>query len=210
MTKIKICGITNEQDALWAVNLGADFIGLNFYAQSPRKVSPKNAKDIVGKLPPFVVPVGVFVDADAKSILKLVSSTPLKFAQLHGNESPDVCREIKAAGAGVIKVISLSAALNPADWSAYAEFVDYFLIDNGTGDTPGGTGQTFDWAWLETAPQLGKPWFLAGGLNPDNVAEGIKKSHPFAVDVCSGIERLPTRKDFEAMKKFIQNVRGVK
>lgn len=210
MTKIKMCGVTNLQDAINAVNLGTDYIGLNFYPQSPRKVSPKNAKDIVAKLPPFVTPVGVFVDEAVPAIAKLVKSVPLKAVQLHGQETPEICREIKALGVQVIKVISLSAPLNPADWTAYLDSVDFFLIDNGAGDVPGGTGQTFDWAWIEPAAQLGKPWFLAGGLTPDNISEAIKKTHPPAVDVCSGIERLPTRKDFDAMKKFVQNVRAVK
>jgi len=208
--KIKICGVTNLQDALWAVNLGADYIGLNFYPQSPRKVSPKNAKDIVAKLPPFVVPVGVFVNASVPEISKLIKSVPLKAVQLHGEETPEVGAELKTLGVTVIKVISLSAPLNVADGAAYADCVDFFLIDNGTADVPGGTGQTFDWDWLQGADQLGKPWFLAGGLTPDNVGEAIKKAHPPAVDVCSGIERLPTRKDFEAMKKFVQTVRAAK
>ena len=210
MIKIKICGVTNLQDALWAVNLGADYIGLNFYPQSPRKVSPKNAKDIVAKLPPFVIPVGVFVDEDPAVIAKLVKSVPLKAVQLHGQETPETCARLKALGVQVIKVISLAAALNPDDWTAYNDVVDYFLIDNGTGEAPGGTGQTFDWDWLQPAAQLGKPWFLAGGLTPDNIGEAIKKTHPPMVDVCSGIERLPTRKDFEAMKRFVQNVRSAK
>jgi phosphoribosylanthranilate isomerase len=210
VTKIKICGITNLQDALWAVNLGTDYIGFNFYASSPRKVSGKNAKDIVTKLPPFVIPVGIFVNEPVPVIAKLVKSIPLKAVQLHGQESPEVCAEVKALGVQVIKVISLQGPLNAADWTAYRDKVDFFLIDNGTGDVLGGTGQTFDWEWLTSAPELGKPWFLAGGLKPDNVGEAIQKIHPPLVDVCSGIERLPTRKDFDAMKLFVQNVRSAK
>jgi phosphoribosylanthranilate isomerase len=210
MTKIKICGITNLQDALWAVNLGTDYIGLNFYASSPRKVSAKNAKDIVAKLPPFVIPVGIFVDEAVPAIAKLVKSVPLKAVQLHGRETPDMCAELKALGVQVIKVISLQGPLNAADWTPYRDHVDFFLVDNGLGDVPGGTGQTFDWGWLASAGELGKPWFLAGGLKPDNVGEAIQKTRPPLVDVCSGIERLPTRKDFDAMKLFVQNVRAAK
>ena len=210
MIKIKICGITNTQDALWAVNLGADYIGLNFYPSSPRKISPKNAKEIAAKLPPFVIPVGIFVDEQVPVIAKLIKSTPLKAVQLHGQETPEICREIKALGVQVVKAISLNGPLNPANWSAYLDAVDFFLLDNGTGENPGGSGQTFDWTWIQSAGELGKPWFLAGGLTPDNVSDAIKTTQPPAVDVCSGIERLPTRKDFEAMKRFIQIVRSIK
>src|SRR5262249_31293870 len=119
MIKIKICGVTNLQDALWAVNLGTDYIGLNFYPESPRKVSPKNAKDIVAKLPPFVVPVGIFVNEDVAAILKLIKLVPLKAVQLHGQETPEMCRELKATGVQVIKVISLAGPLNPTEWTAY-------------------------------------------------------------------------------------------
>jgi phosphoribosylanthranilate isomerase len=210
MTKIKICGVTNEQDALWAANLGADYVGLNFYPPSPRKISPKNAKDIVAKLPPFVISVGIFVDEPVSSIAKLVKSTPLKVVQLHGQETPEMCGELKALGVQVIKAIRLTAPLNASEWTAFKDVVDYFLIDNGTAAEPGGNGETFDWSWLEQAKDLGKPWFLAGGLNPNNIGEAMKTVHPSLVDVCSGVERLPTRKDFEAMKKFIQTVRSLK
>jgi phosphoribosylanthranilate isomerase len=210
MIKIKICGVTNLQDALWAVNLGADYVGFNFYPSSPRKISAKNAKEIASKLPPFVVPVGIFVDEELPAIRKLISSIPLKAVQLHGHETAEMCRDLKTQGVQVIKVISLQGPLNPGDWSGYQEGVDFYLIDNGSGEAPGGNGQTFDWSWIDSAAALGKPWFLAGGLTPDNVGEAIKKTHPPAVDVCSGIERLPTRKDFESMKRFIQIVRSIK
>ncbi len=210
MTKIKICGITNLQDALWSVNLGTDYIGLNFYPPSPRKVSPKGAKEIVGKLPPFVIPVGIFVDESVSVISKLIKSVPLKAVQLHGTETPEMCAQLKALGVQVIKAIRLSAPLVAAEWTAYRNHVDYFLIDNGAGKEPGGNGETFDWSWLEAASELRKPWFLAGGLNPQNIADALKKAHPPLVDVCSGVERLPTRKDFDAMKAFVQTVRAAK
>jgi len=208
--KVKICGVTNAQDALWAANLGADYIGLNFYSQSPRKVSAKNAKEIAGQLPPFVTTVGVFVDEDPAVIAKLVKSVPLKAVQLHGGESPDYCRSVKALGIKVIKAFRLQKPLELAEATAFADAVDFFLFDRFSDDAPGGTGETFAWEWLETAPQLNEPWFLAGGLTPDNVSQAVKQTHPPAVDVCSGVERLPTRKDFEAMKKFIQTVKAFK
>src|SRR5262249_14606903 len=121
-----------------------------------------------------------------------------------------VCQQIKALGIQVIKAIRLSGPLNPADLTAYQESVDMFLFDSASDQSPGGNGEMFDWSWLAAAAQLDKPWFLAGGLTPDNIGDAIKKPRPPMVDVCSGIERLPTRKDFEAMKRFVQNVRSAK
>jgi phosphoribosylanthranilate isomerase len=210
MIKIKICGVTNSQDALWAANLGADYIGLNFYAQSPRKVSPKNAKDIVAQLPPFVQSVGIFVNEDLAVITKTIKASAVKTVQLHGQETPEFCDSVKALGVRVIKAISLSGPLNPEELLPFESKVDHFLFDTHSAELPGGTGQTFDWTWLQRVTEITKPWFLAGGLTPDNVAEAIRVTHPPAVDVCSGVERLPTRKDYEAMKRFIQAVRAVK
>jgi len=210
MIKVKICGITNNQDALWAANLGADYIGLNFYPQSPRKVSARNAKDIVAGVPPFVGVVGIFVNEPIESITKLVKSVPLKAVQLHGDETPEVCQAVKALGVKVIKAIRLQKPLEATDWEPFADVVDFFLFDKYSEAAPGGTGETFAWEWLQTASQLTKPWFLAGGLNPENLGEALKTLHPTYVDVCSGVERLPTRKDFEAMKKFIQTAKGFK
>jgi phosphoribosylanthranilate isomerase len=210
MIKIKICGVTNTQDALWAANLGADYVGLNFYPASPRKISAKNAREIAAKLPPFVTAVGIFVNEALPAIAKLVKSTPLKAVQLHGQETPVFCRQVKALGVQVIKAIALQGPLDPSELAAYSDSVDLFLFDHSSGQAPGGTGETFDWTWLQAAGDLGKPWLLAGGLTPDNIGEAIKTTHPPAVDVCSGVERLPSRKDFEAMKRFIQNVRSVR
>ncbi len=208
MIKVKICGVTNTQDALWAANLGADFVGLNFYPQSPRKVSPKNAKDIAAGLPPFVQTFGVFVDEPVASIAKLVKSVPLKGVQLHGQETPTICQDIKNLGVKVMKVIRLKKPLEEADWKPFEAVVDYFLFDKYSDAAPGGTGETFAWDWLQGASAISKPWFLAGGLTPENIGEAMKAVKPFMVDVCSGVERLPTRKDFEAMKKFIQTVKA--
>lgn len=210
MTKVKVCGLTNAQDALWAANLGADFIGLNFYPESPRKVSVKHAKELAAQIPPFVTVVGLFVDEAPEAIAKLVKSVPLKAVQLHGNESPEVVQAVKALGVKVIKALRLQAPLDPAAVSAYAPHVDYFLLDHHRDDLFGGTGETFDWSWAQNATSLGKPWFLAGGLTPSNVAKAIQETHPFGVDVCSGVERSQTRKDYEAMKAFIQAARSMK
>jgi phosphoribosylanthranilate isomerase len=208
MPKVKICGITNAQDALWAANLGADFIGLNFFGQSPRKVSVKHAKELVSQIPPFVTVVGIFVDEPFESIAKIIKSVPLKMVQLHGSEAPEYVQQVKALGVKVTKALRLSKPLDAADTRPYESLVDYWMFDTYSPDTAGGTGEPFNWEWLQSTSHLTKPWFLAGGLTPDNVGEAIKKTHAMIVDVCSGVERAPTRKDYDKMKSFIQKAKS--
>jgi phosphoribosylanthranilate isomerase len=210
MIKVKICGVTNPQDALWAANLGADYIGLNFYAQSPRKVSAAHARDIASQIPPFTTIVGVFVDEDVTTVAKLVKTVPLKAIQLHGSESPAYCQTLKELGVKIIKVFRLQKPLELADLEEYAPHVDFYMFDHYSSENVGGTGEAFDWEWLKAAAGLSKPWFLAGGLKPDNVSKAIKQVQPPAVDVCSGVERLPKRKDYDAMKNFIQTVKAIR
>jgi len=204
MPKVKICGITNHEDALWAANLGADFIGLNFFPQSPRKVSIKHAMAIVDKVPGFISIVGVFVDEPAASLKKIIEKVPFRWVQLHGAETPEYCLEVKALGVKVIKAFRLSKALEASDTAPYETACDYFMFDTYSADSAGGTGEVFNWDWLQAADALSKPWFLAGGLDPVNIIEAVKRVHPPLVDVCSGVEKSPTRKDYEAMKTFIQ------
>jgi phosphoribosylanthranilate isomerase len=210
MPKVKICGITNAQDALWAANLGADFIGLNFYSQSPRKVSVKHAKELAAQVPPFVTVVGIFVDEPFESLAKIIKSVPLKMVQLHGAETPDYCQQVKSLGVKVTKAVRLAKPLEAGDTAPYESFVDYFMFDTYSPDAPGGMGESFNWDWLQTASQLTKPWFLAGGLTPANILDAIKTAHPAMVDVCSGVERTPTRKDYDAMKNFIQAAKSIR
>ena len=210
MIKVKICGVTNPQDALWAANLGADYIGLNFYAQSPRKVSPKHAQEMASQIPPFITVVGIFVDEEITAIAKLVKTVPLKAVQLHGLESPEDCQRVRELGVKVIKAFRLQKPLESADVESYAPFVDFYMFDRFSAEAAGGTGDVFDWDWVKGAAGLGKPWFLAGGLNPANVEKALKQTQAPAVDVCSGVERLPTRKDYEAMKNFIQTVKAIR
>jgi phosphoribosylanthranilate isomerase len=210
MPKVKICGITNAQDALWAANLGADFIGLNFYGMSPRKVSVKHAKELVAQIPPFVTAVGIFVDEPLESLSKIVKSVPLKVVQLHGTETPEYCQHVKELGVKVTKVIRLRKPYEAADTASFEGLVDYFLFDTYSADTAGGTGEPFSWDWLQAAGGLATPWFLAGGLTPLNILDAVKKVHPLFVDVCSGVEKSPTRKDYEAMKSFIQAAKSIR
>lgn len=221
MVKIKICGITNENDARWAASAGVDFIGLNFYKNSPRKISLNMAKNITSSLPEFVMPVGIFVDEEMESVLKIVKKAQIKAVQLHGSESPEYCAELKEKVSttvppdtlweGTLKIIK-AFRINEnfqTEQTAGYQNVDYFLLDAYTEGLAGGTGQTFNWDIALEIKKSGKPVFLSGGLTPENVAEAIKKVEPFAVDVCSGIERTPTRKDFDKMLAFVKAVRKI-
>ncbi|MBI3292531.1 MAG: phosphoribosylanthranilate isomerase, partial [Elusimicrobia bacterium] len=218
MVKVKICGITHTQDAVWAASLGVDFVGFNFVPGSPRKVSRELAKTITSQLPVFVTSVGVFANAELPVIERTLARVPLKAVQLHGEESPELCAALKAKGLTVIKTIPMDRPphLNPLPpsggrgedeggsqtrmnweaWRQYIPVVDYFLLDHVTNDQLGGTGRPFSWELAHGSDSLGVPMFLAGGLSPDNVREAITQVRPFAVDVCSGVERTPRRKDF--------------
>lgn len=209
MTRVKICGITNEQDALWAANLGVDFIGLNFYKGSERKVSLDMAEKIVNQLPPFIKTVGIFVDEDLKTLKKIAAKCHLNMVQLHGNESPQYCSEIYVPQGEikVMKAFRIQDENSLVNIPEYANFSDYYLLDTYIAEQVGGTGQTFNWELAVKAKTLGKPIFLSGGLTPDNVKEAVEKVKPFAVDVASGVEKTPRRKDYDKMKDFIQKAR---
>jgi len=228
MTKIKICGITNEKDALWAANAGVDFIGLNFYKNSPRKISVDMAKKITAALPEFVKSIGIFVDEEIEIILKIIKKVGLGAVQLHGNETPEYCAQLKEKISAtvpanllwegkpqIIKAFRIKPGFSTEQvfgaehpLSKYQN-VDYFLLDTFIEGAAGGTGQTFNWDIALEFKKIGKPIFLSGGLTPENVSEAIKKVEPFAVDVCSGIERTPTRKDYDKMLAFVKAVRKI-
>lgn len=223
MTKIKICGLTNEKDAIWATNLGAEYLGFNFYKLSPRKISPKLAGKVIAKLPSFVQPVGVFVNEEMKTALKIVKKCNLSLAQLHGEETPEYCEKFKVESSmphrqvtgettklkvGIIKAFRIKDEKSLETIPQYIDKVDYFLLDTYVEEVAGGSGEVFNWDLAMRVKEFGKPIFLAGGLTPENVKEAITKVQPYAVDVASGVERLPRRKDYEKMKIFIQAVRG--
>ncbi len=210
MLKVKICGITTMEDATLAASLGADFVGFNFYKDSPRKVSVKNAQDMIAKLPPFVTTVGIFVDEDPAMVVKTAKKCALKYIQLHGNETPEQCKEIaQLSSLPVIKAFRISDETSLGALAQYAESVSYFLLDACKEGEPGGTGEVFNWDLAIKAKEHNKPLFLAGGLTPENVREAVKKVQPFAVDTASGVERLPRRKDYDKMKGFITQARGL-
>lgn len=209
MTKVKICGVTNEEDATWAVNLGAHYIGLNFCKESPRKVSPEQAAKIARKVPSFVPTVGVFVEQTVPEILKIVQKVGLAGVQLHGDHTPEDAHALaEKLEVFLIKAFRVGAESDLDPLPAYKDAVGYFLLDARVEGVAGGTGQTFPWDLAVRARSLGKPIFLAGGLTPDNVAEAVETAQPFAVDVASGVEKSPKRKDFDRMKKFIDEAKN--
>jgi phosphoribosylanthranilate isomerase len=207
--KVKICGITNEEDATWAVNLGANYIGLNFHSGSPRKVSPDLAARIAKKVPPFVPTIGVFVEQKADEILKIAEKVGLMGVQLHGDHTPEDCRAISEKME--ITIIRAFRLGSEADLDAIAPFKSactHILLDAKVDGQPGGTGQTFPWELARRAKAFGLPIFVAGGLTPENVREAVSETQPFAVDVASGVEKSPKRKDLDKVKKFISEAKA--
>jgi phosphoribosylanthranilate isomerase len=197
VVRVKICGITNLDDALAAAEAGADALGFIFVPGTPRYVTVEQAKDIVACLPPFVTRVGVFANQSLSSVLAIMNSVPLDLVQLHGDESPEYCA---ALGDRAIK------SLRVKDGSSLAEMASYracaYLLDTYMPDRLGGTGATFDWELAREAAQYG-PVILAGGLGPDNVAQAIRVARPAAVDTSSGVEASPGRKDHQKMLAFV-------
>jgi phosphoribosylanthranilate isomerase len=201
MTRVKICGITTLEDALAAVEAGADAIGFIFAAGSPRTVTPEHAAQIAAGLPPFVWTVGVFVDQPAADLLRIATQVPLQAVQLHGKETDDYSRQIPLPIVKAIRVRNVESLSPIGVFPARA-----FLLDAYVEGQPGGTGMCAPW---ELAAQVtGKaPIILSGGLRPENVADAIRRVHPFGVDVSSGVERAPGRKDHRKVKEFIAHVR---
>ncbi|MDE2728094.1 MAG: phosphoribosylanthranilate isomerase [Gemmatimonadota bacterium] len=197
--RIKICGITNEGDAAAAVRAGADALGFIFYTGSPRYVAPERAAEIVAGLPPFVVPVGVFVNAAAGDVDEICEAAGIQVVQLHGDEPPGFCDAMKRP---VIKAFRVRDASWKSDAAAYP--VDAVLLDTFAEDRYGGTGTTFDWRFVEDSPHR---VILSGGLNPDNVAEAVRSVRPYGVDTGSGVEREPGRKDHGKIGAFVEAAR---
>lgn len=205
--KVKICGITNAEDAKAAVDAGADAIGFVLYRKSPRFVEAELVKRIVAGLPPFVSPVGVFVNEDMKKVRDLMDSCGLALAQLHGDENAAYC---EALGRPVLKGIRLrdrSTLLALAEYSGRA-LVRGFVVDAFSEETYGGTGQVADWTLAAEAAEAAKV-LLAGGLTPENVGKAIEQVKPYGVDVSSGVEASPGKKDHAKIQAFIRSVKLV-
>jgi phosphoribosylanthranilate isomerase len=204
MTHVKVCGITNLEDALAALDAGADMLGFNFYRRSPRYVSPLDSRRIIERLPGGVSCVGVFVNEPAPAdVASIAREAGLDAVQLHGDEAPEYCRSLR--GLTTIKALRVGADYNVE--SAAACGTDAVLLDAYVAGTRGGTGHTFDWTLAALTRERVPRLFLAGGLTPDNVAEAVAAVRPYAVDVCSGAETSPGRKDPELMRRFVEQVR---
>jgi phosphoribosylanthranilate isomerase len=202
MIRIKICGITNLEDALLAAELGADALGFIFYSKSPRKVAPETAREIIAHLPPFVAAVGVFVDEDAGVIQDLAGRVGLDWVQLHGQESPDYCRGL---GLKVIKGFRIQDENSLRELAPYRDAVQALLLDTYKPGQVGGTGEVFDWHLAREAKKYGRI-ILAGGLTAENVAQAIATALPAAVDAASGTEAAPGKKDPAKLRAFFQAV----
>ncbi len=205
MVKVKICGITNLDDAMAAADFGADALGFVFFKKSPRYISPANAKKIIKKLPPFISTVGVFVNEDKNTIKKTVSQAGIDIIQLHGEEPPAACR---FPGHLAIKAIRVKSIDNLEIISKYRDKVSAFLLDTYTPDVFGGTGQVFNWDIAVEAKKFGRV-ILAGGLTPTRIEKAVRWVHPYAVDVSSGVETEKGKKDHKKMKLFIERAKGL-
>lgn len=207
MVKVKICGITSAEDAEVAVTAGADALGFVMYRKSPRFVEPAIARAIISELPPFILPIGVFVNEEAGRVRTLMDQCGLALAQLHGDESASYCESLGRPALKALRVKNREAFLALAEFQGRAN-VRGFVIDAHSDHAYGGTGQTVDWAVAaEVARSV--PILLAGGLTPSNLAEAIRQVHPYGVDVSSGVEARPGKKDPSKVKAFIEAARLV-
>ena len=200
-TRIKVCGITSVEDALAAVDAGADAIGLVFYDKSPRCVSISQARDIAACIPPFISVVGLFVDADDEFMQAVLEHVPLTLLQFHGNESDRWCQRWNRQ---YIKALRVRPEMSVKQAVAQYPGASGVLLDAYRKGVPGGTGESFDWRLIPDS--LEKPVILAGGLDATNVAEAIKRVSPFAVDVSSGVELEPGVKNHDAIRAFARAV----
>jgi phosphoribosylanthranilate isomerase len=203
MVKVKICGITNIDDAEAAVGLGADALGFVFFRESPRYVSPQNAASIIRKLPSFIPAVGVFVDETAKKIEETASISGIDLIQLHGDEPPEMC----GLSRRVIKVIRVKSLDSLSPLSRYKDKVTAFLLDTYTPEALGGTGRIFNWDIAVEAKQFGRI-LLAGGLTQENVGDAVRHVRPYAVDVSSGVELKKGKKDHTKLGLFIERAKS--
>ena len=205
MVKVKICGITNPQDASMAIELGADALGFVF-APSPRQVTPENVRQIVDNLPPFVRTVGVFVNEDLRTIRDIADFCGLDMIQLHGDESPAFCRELMPY---TVKAFRLKDASTLSSIGLYRGQIRALLLDTYQKGLKGGTGKAFNWNLAVRAMAFGVPVILSGGLGPLNIQRAIATVRPYAVDVNSGIEERPGQKDPTLMKRLMEKINGM-
>ena len=206
MIRVKICGITNSEDALLAAKLGADALGFIF-AGSPRQISSEKARAIIHNLPPFIKTVGVFVNEEPEKIKEIQLECGLDLVQLHGDESPEQCRNLMPYS---IKALRIKDEKDIEGIDKYKGTVRAMLLDAYQQGKAGGTGKTFDWSLALKARETGIPIILAGGLGPENIKEAITTVNPYAVDVNSGIEERPGKKSPDLIKLLFDKLRSIK
>jgi phosphoribosylanthranilate isomerase len=200
-TRVKICGLTRPEDAAAAAGLGADALGLVFYAPSPRHVHIERARAVIAAVPPFVTIVGLFVDEDPQTVREVLRAVRIDLIQFHGDEPPDYC---EGFGKPYIKAIRMRPDLDPAQLMAEHRAASGFLLDAWQADAKGGTGHCFDWE--RVPPECAGSFILAGGLEPGNVAAALAAARPYALDVSSGVEAAKGVKDAGKMAAFLREV----
>jgi phosphoribosylanthranilate isomerase len=205
MVKVKICGITNYEDALFAVESGADALGFIF-ADSPRRILPETARNIIRRLPPFIESVGVFVNEVPEGITEIVSLCGIDLIQLHGKENPDICAQFMPR---VIKAIAVKDDSVLRDIPSYRGSVKGLLLDTYSEKTAGGTGKVFNWDLAIKIKDMGMPIILAGGIGPSNIVEAVSKVKPYAVDLNSGVEERPGKKSHALIKELFEKIRKI-
>jgi len=197
--KVKICGITNFPDGMAAAEAGADALGFVFYDRSHRHISLEAAATLIRELPPFVMKVGVFVNAPVDLVVRASRECGLNLLQFHGDEAPDYCLQFGLMSMKAFRIRDATSLQALQDYPT-----DAWLLDAYSPRNLGGTGETFNWDLALEARNSGRPIFLAGGLTPENVAEAVKRARPYGVDVSSGVESAPGRKDHARVRAFIQ------
>jgi len=202
--KVKICGNTNLADAQVAVEAGADMLGFIFCESSPRVVTVEKVAAIARELPSHIVKVGVFVNPTESDVFEAISSCGLNLLQFHGEEPPEFCTQFGVMSVKAFRVRDASSLEALANYPT-----DAWLLDAFAPEKAGGTGKTFNWGLAIAAQKLGKPIFLAGGLTPDNVANAVRNVQPFAVDVSSGVESSPGKKDHAKVRAFIKAAKSM-
>ncbi len=207
MVRIKVCGITRPEDAYKAARLGAWALGFIFYKKSPRFIGPAKAKKIIEGLPPFITPVGVFVDHNLGAMRDIIEHCGLHAVQLHGSEDHHFCHRLRRYHVKIIKAFKVGPDFDPSVIEPFK--VDAFLFDTAVEGLEGGTGKTFDWTLLRDIKSQNTPIIISGGLNSQNVIEAVNNLKPYAVDVNSGVEEGPGHKDSKKVKEFIEIVNYV-
>lgn len=206
MTKVKICGITNLEDALLSAKFGADALGFNFYKKSPRYISPEFAREIIEQLPKEILKVGVFVNENLEKIIEISETANLNTIQLHGEETPEFVIQLKEkTNLEIIKACRVSPEFKPENVLEYK--ADAILLDAYNSKEYGGTGETFDWEIAAKVQEIFPKMYLAGGLSNDNIVNALRQMNSFAVDVCSSLEKKKGVKDKIELINFITRVK---